>query len=208
MTFCIKFSEQSWAHQRWPPIGLRSTLLFGPLARDESAAKMDRLHGSTSGGHRLKPSRPVAGSCAAIFWITCRCLASAAARGCGQVEPSARPTSAACTPPSLHPYLRRLLPLMSPVRPRHFLTGGPLGTRSPLPARPLSNVWQRSGEAAADSARFNRRAASKARRVASAAHERMKRSIEGRGGGVSDVVLLSAMERLEGSALLIRNRSF
>ena len=168
MTFCIKFSEQSWPHPRWPPIGLRSTLLFGPLARDESAAKMDRLHWSTSGGHLPLTSRPVAGSCAELFWITCRCLASAAARGCGQVEPSARPTSAACTPPALHPYLRRLLPLMSPVRPRHFLTGGPLGTRSPLPARPLSNVWQRSRAAAALLAPFNHRVASGPRRVACA----------------------------------------
>ena len=173
MTSCSK----SLRAQCWPRHdGLRSDC--APLSslalsqRDEAAAKIHRSHRITSGGHRLKPSRPVAGSCAELFCATCRCLASAAARGCGQVEPSARPTSAACTPPALHPYLRRLLPLTSPVWPRHFLTGGPLGTRSPLPARPLSNVWQRSGEAAADSARFNRRAASKARRVASAAHER------------------------------------
>ena len=98
-------------------------LLFGPLACDEAATKIHRLHVITSGGHRPLRSRPVVGSCAAIFWITCRCLASAAARGCGQVEPSARPTSAACTPASLHTCSCPLLPLTSPVRPRHSLTG-------------------------------------------------------------------------------------
>ena len=123
------------------------------------------------------------GSCAAIFFATCRCLASAAARGCGQVEPNARPTSAACTPPSLHPDFRRPLPLTSPVRPRHSLTGDLLSTCLPLPARPLSDVWQRSGGAAADAARLDRQAAPKARRVASAAHERFMRSIEGEEAG-------------------------
>ena len=184
-------------------IRLHSTLLFGPLACDEAAAKIHRSHLITSGGHRPLRSRPVVGSCAAIFFATCRCLASAAARGCGQVEPNARPTSAACTPPSLHPDFRRPLPLTSPVRPRHSLTGDLLSTCLPLPARPLSDVWQRSGGAAADAARLDRQAASKARCVASAAHERFMRSIERRGGRVSDVVLLSAMQASKGQPYLL-----